>query len=109
MAIAQLTCPGDLAGSYVVPAGVEIETEPLGRRELPLPDLLPHDAVADHGRVGDASGAPDRCPREPLRLECRRGAAFDATMPHAGQTFTRLAPDRLRFFLRASRSRSTAL
>src|SRR5574341_1904268 len=25
MAIAQLTCPGDLAGSYVVPAGVEIE------------------------------------------------------------------------------------
>ena len=29
MAIAQLTCPGDLASSHVVPAGIEIETEPL--------------------------------------------------------------------------------
>src|ERR671923_1872378 len=30
MAIAQLSCPSDLAGSYVAPAGLEIETEPLG-------------------------------------------------------------------------------
>ncbi|WP_119459033.1 type VI secretion system baseplate subunit TssF [Rhodospirillaceae bacterium SYSU D60014] len=100
MAIVQFACQPDLAGAYTVPAGVEIETEPVGgetcRFRTCYPTTLWPIALQGASLTGRplvapaASRAGGAVATLRLRLRC---LAED-------MTFTQLAPDSLRFFLR---------
>src|SRR5262249_40942591 len=100
MAITQMTCQRDLAASQLVPAGVEIETEPVGgetcRFRTAYPVTLWPIAIESASLRGRPIVAPAN-PQAPgavavLRLTLRCLADE--------MTFTKLGPERLRFFLR---------
>lgn len=100
MAIAQLTCPPDLSVSHTVPAGTEIETEPLAGESCRFRTCYPTTLWPVTVETASLRGRPITAPANPqasgavavLRLSLR--CLGDDT------TFTKLAPERLRFFLR---------
>ncbi len=100
MAISQLTCQRDLAASQLVPAGVEIETEPAGGETCRFRTAYPVTLWPIAIEAASLRGRPIIAPANPqapgavavLRLTLR--CLADA------MTFTQLGPERLRFFLR---------
>ena len=92
---------------YPIPPRTELETDPIGGRAVPVPHVLPGDALAARGQVGDPDAAavpgPGRpapagpglgpAPRDLDRLE--GDAARVARGPHAALLPPRPAPARL--------------
>lgn len=109
MAVVQFECKKDLPGYFTLPAGTEIETEPVGGetcryRTAGLAQLWP--VAVEAATLG---GRPLVAPANP-----RAGGAVAVlrlTLRCQGpdQTFTKLGVDTLRFFLRGPASLTFAL
>ncbi len=100
MAIAQLTCPSDLASSHVVPAGVEIETEPLAGESCRFRTCYPTTLWPITVESATLRGRPIVAPANPFASGAVAALRLTLRCLAPDMTFTKLAPDRLRFFLR---------
>lgn len=100
MAIAQLTCPNDLAGSHVVPAGVEIETEPLAGESCRFRTCYTTTLWPITVEAATLRGRPIIAPANPFASSAVAALRLTLRCLTPDMTFTKLAPDRLRFFLR---------
>jgi type VI secretion system protein ImpG len=100
MAITQLTCPGDLAGAFVLPAGVEIETEPLAGESCRFRTCYPTTLWPITVESATLRGRPIVAPANPFAGSAVAALRLTLRCLAPDMTFTKLAPDRLRFFLR---------
>jgi type VI secretion system protein ImpG len=100
MAIAQLTCPGDLSGSCVVPAGVEIETEPLAGESCRFRTCYSTVLWPITVEAASLRGRPIVAPANPFASGAVAALRLTLRCLTPDMTFTKLAPDRLRFYLR---------
>ena len=100
MAIAQFSCPPDLTVSHTVPAGTEIETEPMAGETCRFRTCYPTTLWPITVEAASLRGRPIVAPANPQASGAV--AVLRLTLRCLGDqmTFTKLGPDRLRFFLR---------
>ena len=100
MAIAQFSCPPDLTVSHTVPAGTEIETEPMVGESCRFRSCYPTTLWPITVEAASLRGRPIVAPANPQASGAV--AVLRLTLRCLGDqlTFTKLGPDRLRFFLR---------
>jgi len=109
MAIVQMNCAPDVAGSQAVPAQVDIDTEPVAGESCRFRTCYPTTLWPIAVESASLRGRPIVAPANPqapgavavLRLTLRCLAP--------DMTFTKLAPDSLRFFLRGQPQQVLAL
>jgi type VI secretion system protein ImpG len=100
MAIMQMTCPPDLAGSCLVPAGVEIETEPLAGESCRFRTCYPTTLWPITVDAASLRGRPIVAPANPFASGAVAALRLTLRCLAPDMTFSKLAPDRLRFYLR---------
>ena len=100
MAVVQFSCPADLSGSQTVPGGVEIDTEPVEGETCRYRTCYPVTLWPIAVEAASLRGRPLAAPANPRASGAV--AALRLTLRCLGDdaTFTKLAPERLRFFLR---------
>jgi type VI secretion system protein ImpG len=100
----QMTCPPALDGSHTVPRGLEIETEPVRGepcRFRTTADATLWPVVIENVRL---SGLPLAAPANPRTPGAKAVLRITLRCAEPERTFSDLALDRLRFFLRGSAS-----
>lgn len=100
MSIVGFTCPDDMTGSFVLPAGARIETEPV--KDQPCYFQTCYDTELWPIAVAEAKlgGMPLTAPPNPRASGAAACLKLSLTCLGDGMTFSELSPDRLRFFLR---------
>lgn len=100
MAIAQLACPGDLAGAHLVPAGTQIETEALAGESCQFRTCYPATLWPITVEAASLRGRPIVAPANPRAAGAVAVLRLTLRCLSPDMTFTKLGPERLRFFLR---------
>lgn len=100
MAITQLSCPPDLSGSHVVPAGIEIETQPVGGESCHFRTCYPTTLWPIAVEAASLRGRPIVAPVNPQAPGAVAVLRLTLRCLTEEMTFTKLAPESLRFFLR---------
>jgi len=100
MAIAQLTCAADATASQLVPAPVEIDTEPVGGESCRFRTCYPTTLWPITVEAASLRGRPIVAPANPQAPSAVAVLRITLRCLAPDMTFTKLAPDSLRFFLR---------
>lgn len=100
MAIVQLGCRKDVAGSFTVPAGTEIDTEPVGGEFCRFSTAQPATIWPIALAQASLTGRPLVAPANPRASGAVAVLRFTLTCLAPDQTFTTLGIDAVRFFLR---------
>ena len=100
MAIVSFSCQEDLTGSHLLPAGTEVETEPV--MDEPCRFRTCYDTELWPVEVADAklSGLPLSAPANPRASGAAGCLRLSLRCINEAMSFSELAPDRMRFFLR---------
>jgi type VI secretion system protein ImpG len=100
MAIAQMSCPPDLSESVQVPAGVGIETEPVGGETCRFRTTYPVSLWPIAVDAASLRGRPIVAPAVPQAARAVAVLRLTLRCLAEDMAFVKLGPDRLRFFLR---------
>jgi type VI secretion system protein ImpG len=109
MAIMQASCPNDLAGSSVVPARVDVETEPLAGESCRFRTCYSTTLWPITIEAASLRGLPLVAPANPFASGTVAVLRLTLRCLAPDMTFTKLAPDRLRFYLRGQSQHALSL
>ncbi len=99
MTIAQFQPAPDMDGSFTLPAGVELDTEPVAGEPCRYRTCYPVDLWPIGLETVRLTGLPLVAPQNPRASRAVASLRLTLKCLADGVTFTQLAPDRLRFFL----------
>lgn len=102
LAIVQMQCQADLGGSYRVPAGTEFDTEPVGGESCRFRTCYDTTLWPIAIEAVRLTGRPIVAPANPRAVGAVAALRLTLRCLAPDKTFTDLAPDSLRFFLRGT-------
>lgn len=99
-AILQMACQPDLGGSFIVPAGTEVDSEPVGGESCRFRTCYDTTLWPILLESAKLTGRPIVAPANPRATGAVAALRLTLRCLAPETTFTQLAPDSLRFFLR---------
>jgi len=109
MAIVNLRCPPDLAGSYTVPRGAELDSEPVQGETCRFRTCYETTLWPVEIESASLQQRPFRAPPNPAAQQATAVLRLVLRCSAPDQTFTGLGIDTLRFFLRGAQQESLPL
>lgn len=99
MAIVQMKPAPELTGSYAVPRGSALETEPVRGEPCRFRTTLPTEVWPIEVSAASLAAMPAAAPLVPAARQAKAVLRLKIASTAQGQSLTELGPDRLRFFL----------